>query len=68
MWVKTITVSGGFGLRLAREEQEEHGNGQGGLKDLTINLIKDLGGCQSLQVAESLQLEVKEETKSRKAI
>ena len=68
MWVKTITVSGGFGLRLAREEQEEHGNGQGGLKDLTINLIKDLDGCQSLQVAESLQLEVKEETKSRKAI
>ena len=36
------------------------------VKDLTLNLIKDLDGSQLLQVAESLQLEVKDEKKSRK--
>ena len=36
------------------------------VKDLTLNLIKDLDIAQLLQVAESLQLEVKEEKKSRK--
>ena len=36
------------------------------VKDLTLNLIKDLDIAQLLQVAESLKLEVKEEKKSRK--
>ena len=36
------------------------------VKDLTLNLIKDLNEAQMLEVIESLELTVKEEKKSNK--